>query len=102
MGQDLMKRFLLLLPLLLTPAARAMDYVKCEAMNKMYSRVNASMSAAIDEATEAFKKENGGFAFEDEDPEGHARWKSQMYEVALPYEKKLDKIIADYKAEGCE
>ena len=38
-----MKRLLLLPFLCLMPAAQAMDYVKCEAMQKDASRVKASM-----------------------------------------------------------
>ena len=102
MGTDLMKRLLLLLPLLLTPAAQAVDYVKCEAMNKMYGRVDASMEKAMRDATEDFKVQYGGFPFENKDPEGHAKWKSLMVQVGDPYNKKLERIIADYEAEGCD
>ena len=38
-----MKRLLLLLPLLLTPAAQAVDYVKCEAMQSAAARIRSSM-----------------------------------------------------------
>ena len=97
-----MKRLLLLLPLLLTPAAQAIDYVKCEAMNKMYGRVSASMSKAMREATDDFKVQYGGFPFKSDDPEGHAKWESLMRQVAAPYEERKAKIIADYEAEGCD
>ena len=65
-----MKRLLLLPFLCLMPAAQAMDYVKCEAMNKMYGRVRASMRAAMDAATEDFIAEYGSFPLPERDPEG--------------------------------
>ena len=43
-----MKRLLLLLPLLMTPAAQAMDYVKCEAMQKAIERTRESRSLIYD------------------------------------------------------
>ena len=42
-----MKRLLLLPILCLMPAAQAMDYVKCEAMNKASERIRGSMEKAL-------------------------------------------------------
>ena len=59
-----MKRLLLLLPLLLTPAAHAVDYVKCEAIQSAAARVRVSMedqvSAAGSRASNLFFIENCG------------------------------------------
>lgn len=85
------------------PAAQAMDYVKCEAINKMYGRVDASMSEAMKEASDAYKKENGTkWAYKNKYPKEYAKWKTLMERVSLPYKKKLHKITADYKAAGCD
>ena len=97
-----MKRFLLLLPLLLTPAAQAVDYVKCEAMHRMYGRVGISMEKAMLDATDDFEVEYGYFPLKNEDPEGHAKWESVMRQVAAPYRKRINRIFADYEAEGCD
>ena len=94
-----MKRLLLILPLLLTPAAQALDYVRCEAMNKMYTRVDASLTKALTEATTAFEKENGSIPPKDKDPEGYARFMSLMNEAGNYYARKLLEIRADYEAE---
>ena len=40
-----MKRLLLLLPLLLTPAAHASDYVRCEAMQGALQRTNLQLQS---------------------------------------------------------
>ena len=40
-----MKRLLLLLPLLLTPAAQAVDYVRCEAMQGALQRTNRQLNS---------------------------------------------------------
>ena len=40
-----MKRLLLLLPLLLTPAAHAVDYVRCEAMQGALQRTNRQLNS---------------------------------------------------------
>ena len=40
-----MKRLLLLLPLLLTPAAQAVDYVRCEAMQGAFQRTNQQLKS---------------------------------------------------------
>ena len=58
MGQDLMKRLLLLLPLLLTPAAQAVDYAQCEAMQKAVARM---IYTRDEEASRARRESNARF-----------------------------------------
>ena len=48
-----MKRLLLLPFLCLMPAAQAMDYVKCEAMQKAAARLELSMNTQANEARKA-------------------------------------------------
>ena len=112
-----MKRLLLLLPLLLTPAAQAIDYVKCEAMQKAAARVRVTRKQKLTEAGTADVKEqikeqcgedqetplksgltcDNGTKFEPD----RARMREVMEKVAAIYDMREQKIQADYEAEGC-
>ena len=88
-----MKRLLLLLPLLLTPTAQAVDYVRCEAMNKAAGRARSSANAVLEMAY--YKAEIKG------ESSAKARSRAEAdpgYKEAM---QRLERIQADYKAEGC-
>ena len=121
-----MKRLLLLLPLLLTPAAQAIDYVKCEAMQKAAARVEASQKKAVQPYIQALKgpileEECGKIPDYLEDPDNFTE-RMRVYEActkpggraftrivaaleAVPemveMTARLEKIKADYEKEGC-
>ena len=113
-----MKRLLLLLPLLLTPAAQAVDYVKCEAMQKAAGRVNADIRSYKKTINTRYREQatteicGPGSAIQAawyDCAWGHgldkilARW-SELKEadpVLKAKELRAQKIQADYDAEGC-
>ena len=89
-----MKRFIAIAALLLSTApAQAVNYEKCEAMNKMYGRLDYQMSQAM--------KAVGGWVSESEDPEGNARWKAAATKAGMPYQNKINKLKTDYTNAGC-
>ena len=113
----LMKRLLLLLPLLLTPAAHAIDYVKCEAMQNAIYRVTsakakASSKAGLAEATRQIKEQCGA---KQELPLKRPETCDNGIRVVLDFSRvnqarkeaeamndiRLSKIKADYEVEGC-
>jgi hypothetical protein len=115
-----MRKLFLLLPLLLTPAAQAMDYVKCEAMQKALGRIEGSMRTEIDDAVSAFLKpalrkvsmdciynhKAKGYDYEFEcTRELNKPILKQAHTVAEPiiakWTPRIEKIKADYEAEGC-
>ena len=121
-----MKRLLLLLPLLLTPAAQAIDYVKCEAMQKAAARVEASQKKAVQPYIQALKgpileEECGKSPDYLEDPDSYDERRSVYDECTKPGGRaftrivaaleavpemvemtaRLEKIKADYEKEGC-
>ena len=119
-----MKRLLLLLPLLLTPAAQAMDYVKCDAMQKALQRVRNSReqesSAVWKSNLRAMETRKCGpkpspiasdyttdklFAWYDCSKaayrSGFDNLKILQQEALAPLDAKAERIQADYDAEGC-
>ena len=116
---DGMKRLLLLPFLCLIPAAQAMDYVKCEAMQKAQSRIQNSIRQnkseredALDYAAELAHMKCGSprGSGDDEPP---AEWKAcvlpilKKHEVPLvnkeleQLENRAAQVQDDYDAEGC-
>jgi len=119
-----MKRLLLLLPLLLlTPAAQAVDYLQCEAMQRAYGRAayetKKLRSSLYDAALEQVMREKCGppidyfhpveeerlayFECAELTSESRQRiegiaWANPALIEAL---SKEEKIKADYNAEGC-
>ena len=89
-----MKRLLLLLPLLLllTPAAQAIDYVKCEAMQKAAERAS---SAAFDAYRAAHYEAEKQFGL------SKARAIAEADPAYKKAEQRLNRIQADYDAEDC-
>ena len=74
--------------------ARAVDYVKCEAMNKMYGRLMASMKKDIREHDDLW-------ADKTVDPVQHQKWEDATTAAAMPHQKKINRVKADYEAAGC-
>ena len=113
-----MKRLLLLLPLLLTPAAQAVDYVKCEAMNKAFVRASYAKKQLWGSSYRSAKKQ-----VEEEkcgpEPESFSKeWfdcststtreeNQRVQDIAgsnpayVAAKERIEKIKADYVAEGC-
>ena len=108
-----MKRLLLLLPLLLTPAAQAMDYVKCEAMQKAMSRLSVQKNQLTGDISWAEKIvadcrylkpdraavlacQKAGREEYQASPERQA-YRQKLKQI----NSRLDKVQADYEAEGC-
>ena len=102
------------------PAAHAVDYVKCEAMNKAYGRLLERQDQAKLEAQKAVREEACGNKFEAQleqakgndaplkryyactsewayGPAAIAAGEAAMAEVQV----QIDKVKADYDAEGC-
>ena len=117
-----MNRLFLRLPLLLAPAARAMDYVKCEAINKAYGRheytrnqeIKRARSSAMDAAAgnaDAYVEQRLKCAQSATTAEAAAQcWKdpnldsaadSAAAAVRAAYKPRMDKVKADYQAAGC-
>jgi len=121
-----MKRLLLLPFLCLMPSAQAMDYVKCEAMQKAASRVEAAQKKAV----QPYIRVLGDPIIEEEcgkspdflkDPDSYDERKRVYFECRKPggraftrvlaaieaepemveFTARLEKIKADYKKEGC-
>ena len=88
-----MKRLLLLLPLLLTPTAQAVDYVRCEAMNKAAGRARSTVNAVLEMAYYKADIQGESPAKARSNAEADPRYKEAM--------QRLERIQADYKAEGC-
>ena len=87
-----MKRLLLLPILCLMPAAQAIDYVKCEAMQKAATRLEVSMYEKANEARKAILK-----------PAWKKFWSECSNEFSGNSKKALkcaETKIAPYKAEG--
>jgi len=114
-----MKRLLLLTFLCLVPSAHAVDYVKCEAMQKAQSRIQNSIRQnkseredALDYAAELAHMKCGSprGSGDDEPP---AEWKAcvlpilKKHEVPLvnkeleQLENRAAQVQDDYDAEGC-
>jgi len=109
-----MKRLLLLLPLLLPQAAQAMDYVKCEAMQMAYGRASNALNSESYENARAVRKQHqtqfcGGpqksICNKCDDGrkvvEDYERFLSDYNKATAVYTKRMEKIQADYEAEGC-
>ena len=109
-----MKRLLLLSFLCLTPAAHAVDYVKCEAMQKAYERASYSFQSASNKIALAIRKQHqtqfcGGpqeaiySKCDDgrEVVEEYERFLSDYDKATTVYTNRIEKIQADYDAEGC-
>ena len=113
-----MKRLLLLLPLLLTPAAQAMDYVKCEAMNKAAERIRGSMEKAQKKVSAErymakrdaceYQREKFGYSStmtercnESWETANSKEWEEKKEAVLVLYSERLAKVQMDYDAEGC-
>ena len=99
------------------PAAQAMDYVKCEAMQKAAGRLELSMNTLASEARKAIV----GPAFQKVQEECMAEFsgmevfkcmgpKIAPYEaegdaardaVIAKYSPSISRVLADYEAEGC-
>ena len=87
-----MKRLLLLTFLCVVPSAHAVDYVKCEAMQKALGRTNNTAFQVWKSAHISAERQYGldnASAIANKDPE---------YLAAV---KRVDKIQADYDAAGC-
>ena len=112
-----MKRLLLLPLLCLMPAAHAMDYVKCEAMQNAIYRVTsakakASSKAGLAEASRQIKEQCGA---KQELPLKRPETCDNGIKVVLDFSRvnqarkeaeamndiRLSKIKADYEADGC-
>ena len=79
---------------LMPSTARAVDYVKCEAINKAYGRQMHGMNQAIEEQGHLFDHKS-------KDPVGGVAWDEATTRVAMPYQEKINLIVADYEAAGC-
>jgi len=77
--------------------ARAVDYVKCEAMNKIANRLNDELLWALRKAED----DAGGYVPKSEYPEQYQRLMDAMAAASAPYQVKLDRVEDDYKAAGC-
>ena len=110
---DLMKRLLLLPFLCLMPAAQAVDYVKCEAMQKAATRLTATKEAEtmsmwrayLDSASEAcpvgMDMDDWSQCRDSFSEKNRAQNDALRAEVAAQYDERLAKIKADYQAKGC-
>ena len=115
-----MKKLLLLPFLCLMPAAQAVDYVKCEAIQKAAVRVRGSMDWQPALKAELRRREvakcGEGSSWRDQHPSFLAYmecrnsvflWKTDAERAAwideyqAPMKARLAKIEADYEAEGC-
>ena len=114
-----MKRLLLLPILCLMPAAQAIDYVKCEAMQKAATRLEVSMYEKAKEAREAivspaFKKflsecsnkfsGNSRKALKCVGPKispYEAEGNAARDAVLSTYAARIAQVKSDYEAEGC-
>ena len=116
-----MKRLLLLPILCLMPAAQAVDYVKCEAMNKAYGRLVERRHQAMLDAEKAVREKACGVKMDAQiqsikqkdysildrhmncvsaaeySAEAIAAGKAAKAKVQV----QIDKVQADYAAEGC-
>ena len=89
-----MKRLLLLPILCLMPAAQAVDYVKCEAMQKALGRANNT----------AFKVWRDARIIAELDLGLNGKEASAAAKASPEYKKalmRIDRIQADYDAAGC-
>ena len=119
-----MKQLFLLLPLLLTPAAQAMDYVKCEAMQKAMQRV---MNSREQKSSDIWESNLRALNIKECGPEPTAldpgnigdKWLAWSDCTSAAYRREYDNlktaeqlalkefdakaklIQADYEAEGC-
>ena len=96
-----MKRLLLLLPLLLTPAAQAVDYVRCDAMVRAKARVEEQLRVAVSAETEKWKDEFGNTPLQILDPDRYAEFQAALKNADPVASAELLKVIADWKTEGC-
>lgn len=103
--------------LMAAPAANAIDYVKCEAMQKAWHRNNSSRIQADQEVhkrwikksreacpygalgPEAKKKREACQA--DWKEQNMTQWAAELVAASHPYEQSLKRIEQDIKAEGC-
>ena len=112
-----MKRLLLLLPLLMAPAAQAVDYLKCEAINQAYDRVSVARRNVTPDVADAnrslqhqefcggpqektywdYLKCDDGRVFKID----NQRMLAAIEEAKVALDARLKKIKADYEAEGC-
>ena len=112
-----MKQLLLLPILCLMPAAQAMDYVKCEAMQKAATRLKVSMNTQAKEARSAIvmpamkklqaecsAKFSGMEVFKCIGPKilpYEAEGDAAKATVIEKYSARIARVEADYEAEGC-
>lgn len=109
-----MKRFLLLVPLLLTPAAQAVDYVRCEAMQKAMYRLEARKNQLLSrtnfyqfglEIAKACQHLDGSAYNECSEKEGKRVESTPDFQANRrerdQLSKRMEAVQADYYAEGC-
>jgi hypothetical protein len=84
--------------LLLAGQAKAVDYVKCEAMNLTFARLDTQQRNAMREAMDAAERREGLKGME---RINHPLVNAAALKAAKPYEQRMEKIIADYKKAGC-
>lgn len=92
------------------PAAQAVDYVKCEAIQKALVRVTAGAKADWEKLFTSHSEAAGCMDMSDRRDQllcqrevlnSDVAFKRAIDELGPSYEKKLAKIQADYEAEGC-
>ena len=113
-----MKRLFLFPILCLMPAAQAMDYVKCEAMNKASERIRGSMEKALRKVSAEcysakldaceYQRETFGYSStmtercnESWEAANSKEWDEKKEAVLVLYSERLAKVQMDYDAEGC-
>ena len=104
-----MKRFLLLLPLVITPAAQAVDYVQCEAMRKTFTRLEDQKHQAVQEAkrtvcvlTAEVPIKKWLSCLEGQPTDLHPNPAKWPREVQWGYDKKLMRVALDMQKARCD
>ena len=101
-----MKRLLLLTFLCVVPSAQAVDYVKCEAMQKASGRLRISMESETtnsyrDIVTKAMDERPVGVPVRISMEPAITQYDLARKIIQDKYQPRLDKIQADYDAAGC-
>tara|TARA_E500000178_G_C16640051_1_gene581565 strand:- start:127 stop:459 length:333 start_codon:yes stop_codon:yes gene_type:complete len=109
-----MKQIILITLVFLMPAAHAVDYVKCEAIQKAYGRLSAARELESDRAWSGYlRAERDSCPMNTKNPEAtyqcgkayranhRAKYDAQVKEIDKKYKPRLEKARADYAAEGC-
>ena len=96
--------------------AMAVDYVRCEAMEKSASRLEQTKSSIKDSISEEWYKENNEMLYDRSvtaNPSGSRKecvseviledddYTNKVSNVETKYNSKIRKIVADMKKEGC-